>query len=104
MCADSKRAPTREIFWVMDSSGQGKPRARTKMGSAKEILEQARRSRSAGWDASRDGNSSSSETRYPAPRPDSTRTTRAGVSGGTPAAEAASQGNTIQTRVPDARD
>jgi|HubBroStandDraft_1064217.scaffolds.fasta_scaffold13246_5 hypothetical protein len=104
MCADSKRAPAREIFWVMDSSGQGKPMARTKMGSAKEILEQTRRSRSVGRDAIRAGSSSCSETWYPAPRPDSTRTMRAGVSGGTPAADEASKGNTTQTREPVSQD
>ena len=104
MCADSKRAPVRERFWVIDSSGQGKPRARTKMGSAKEIREQARRSRSVGRDAVRAGSSSCRETWYPAPECDSTRTTRAGVSGGTPAAEAASKGKTTQTREPDSQD
>ncbi len=39
-----------------------------------------------------------------APLPDSTRTTRAGVSGGTPPAAAASNGNTTQTRDSNSQD
>ncbi len=97
----SKRAPAREISWVMDSSGQGESGARTEIGSAKDI----RGRRGARF---QQGVAPCAELIQDAGRPHSHPADPfpgerlcAGVPGGTLEAESASNGHATHTRAPN---